>query len=141
LRIAFPDAPGQIAPAFQQSYWRRAPMGIGRARPALTRVRVKTPKRAVVPLSTDEVAHFWSSFTTARDLATVSVMLLQGLRSQEVLDLDLDDLVVSDAQLRVKGKGNKNTLAPARSRDQYATRSLSPASNGRAPAKCVGPKS
>jgi site-specific recombinase XerD len=112
LRIAFPDAAGQIAPGFQQSYWRRAPMGIGRARPALTRVRVKTPKRTLVPLSTDEVAHFWSSFTTARDLAIVSVMLLQGLRSQELLDLDLDDLLLCDAQLRVKGKGNKTRLLP-----------------------------
>ena len=43
LRIVFPDAPGQIAPGFQQTYWRRAPMGIGRPRPALSRLRVKTP--------------------------------------------------------------------------------------------------
>ena len=35
LRIAFPDAPGQIAPGFQQTYWQRAPMGIGKPRPRL----------------------------------------------------------------------------------------------------------
>jgi len=41
LRIVFPDAPGQIAPGFQQTYWQRAPMGIGRPRLALSRLRVK----------------------------------------------------------------------------------------------------
>jgi hypothetical protein len=47
LRIVFPDAPGQIAPGFQQTYWQRAPMGIGRPRLALSRLRVKTPKRTI----------------------------------------------------------------------------------------------
>jgi hypothetical protein len=37
LRIAFPGAPGQIAPALQSTYWQRAPMGIGRPRPAVSR--------------------------------------------------------------------------------------------------------
>jgi integrase len=83
LRIVFPDAPGQIAPGFQQTYWQRAPMGIGRPRLALSRLRVKTPKRTISPLSVDEVARFWSSFRTSRDLAIVGLMLLQGLRSQE----------------------------------------------------------
>jgi hypothetical protein len=45
LRIAFPGAPGQIAPALQSTYWQRAPMGIGKPRPALSRLRVKTAKR------------------------------------------------------------------------------------------------
>ncbi len=44
LRIAFPGAPGQIAPALQSTYWQRAPMGIGKPRPALSRLRVKTAK-------------------------------------------------------------------------------------------------
>jgi len=78
LRIAFPGAPGQIAPALQSTYWQRAPMGIGKPRPALSRLRVKTAKRTIVPLSVDEVARFWSSFRNSRDLAIVGVMLLQG---------------------------------------------------------------
>ena len=69
-------------------------MGIGRPRPALSRLRVKTAKRTIVPLSVDEVARFWSSFRNSRDLAIVGLMLLQGLRSQEVLDLNRDDLAV-----------------------------------------------
>jgi len=101
LRITFPDAPLQTAPALQTNYWQRAPMGIGKPRPALSRLRVKTPKRTIVPLSVDEVTRFWSSFRNSRDLAIVGLMLLQGLRSQEVLDLNRDDLLLAEAQIRV----------------------------------------
>ena len=87
-------------------------MGIGRPRPALSRLRVKTPKRTIVPLSVDEVARFWSSFRTSRDLAIVGLMLLQGLRSQEVLALNRDDLLLPEAQIRVRGKGNKTRFLP-----------------------------
>jgi site-specific recombinase XerD len=112
LRHAFPHAPHQIAPGFQQNYWQRAPMGIGRPRLALSRLRVKTPKRIIAPLSVDEVARFWSSFRTSRDLAIVGLMLLQGLRSQEVLNLNRDDLLLLEAQIRVRGKGNKTRFLP-----------------------------
>jgi integrase len=73
---------------------------------------VKEPKRQIVPLSVDEVARFWSSFRTARDLALVGVMLFQGLRSAEALALNEEDLLLSEAQLRVRGKGNKLRLLP-----------------------------
>jgi integrase len=112
LRIVFSDAPGQIAPGFQQTYWQRAPMGFGRPRLALSRLRVKTPKRTISPLSVDEVARFWSRFRTSRDLAIVGLMLLQGLRSQEVLDLNRDDLLLAETQVRVRGKGNKTRFLP-----------------------------
>lgn len=112
LRVTFPDAPLQAALALQTTYWQRAPMGIGKPRPALSRLRVKTAKRTIVPLSIDEVARFWSSFRNSRDLAIVGLMLLQGLRSQEVLDLTRDDLLLSEAQIRVRGKGNKTRFLP-----------------------------
>jgi integrase len=112
LRVTFPDAPLQAAPALQTTYWQRAPMGVGKPRPALSRLHLKTPKRTIVPLSVDEVARFWSSFRNSRDLAIVGLMLLQGLRSQEVLDLSRDDLLLSEAQIRVRGKGNKTRFLP-----------------------------
>jgi len=112
LRHLFPDAPNQIAPGFQRTYWQRAPMGIGKPRLALSRLRVRTPKRTITPLSVDEVARFWSSFRTSRDLAIVGLMLLQGLRSQEILDLNQDDLLLPEAQIRVRGKGNKTRFLP-----------------------------
>jgi integrase len=112
LRAAFPGAPRQIAPQFQVSYWRRAPMGLGRPLPAVSRLRVREPKRTIVPLSVDEVARFWSSFHTSRDLAIVGLMLLQGLRSQEVRDLNREDLLLPEAQIRVRGKGDKTRYLP-----------------------------
>ena len=127
LRIVFPDAPGQIAPGFQQTYLAACPMGLGRPRLALSRLRVKTPKRIISPLSVDEVARFWSSFRTSRDLAIVGLMLLQGLRSQEVLDLNRDDLLLPEAQIRVRGKGNKTPLPAAGSGSGSVARSLSAA--------------
>jgi integrase len=112
LRCAFPDAPRQIAPPLQTTFWRRAPMGLGRPTPDRSRLRVKEAKRAIVPLSVDEVARFWSSFRTSRDLAIVGLMLLQGLRSQEVIALNRDDVLFPEAQIRVRGKGNKTRLLP-----------------------------
>jgi integrase len=112
LRNEFPDAPCQVAAGFHQTYWRHKPMGLGRARVAISRLRVRTAKRTIVPLSVDEVARFWSSFSTSRDLAIVGLMLLQGLRSAEVLALNRDDLLLSEAQVRVHGKGSKLRFLP-----------------------------
>src|SRR2546427_245283 len=108
LRNEFPDAPCQMARGFHQAFLRRGPMGLGRPRMALSRVRVKEAKRHIVPLSVDEVARFWSSFRTARDLAIVGLMLLQGLRSAEVLTLNPEDVLLAEAQLRASG--NFSTL-------------------------------
>jgi integrase/recombinase XerD len=112
LRNAFPNAPHQVAHGFQHAFLRRRPLGLGRPRVAMSRLRVRVPKRSLVPLSVEEVARFWSSFRTARDLAIVGLMLLQGLRSAEVLGLNEDDLLLSEAQLRVRGKGKKLRFLP-----------------------------
>ena len=112
IRNEFPEAPCQVARGFHQAFLRRRPMGLGRPRMALSRLRVKVPKRNIVPLSVNEVARFWSSFRTSRDLAIVGLMLLQGLRTAEVLALNLDDALLSEAQLRVRGKGNKFRFLP-----------------------------
>src|SRR5437867_7404806 len=112
IRNEFPDAPCQIARGFHQPFLRRRPMGLDRPRAVMSRLRVKVPKRNIVPLSVDEVARFWSSFRTSRDFAIVGLMLLNGLRSAEVLALNRDDVLLSEAQLRVRGKGNKWRLLP-----------------------------
>ena len=56
IRNEFPDAPCQAAHGFQQFYLHRRPMGLGRPRFELSRLRVREPKLAIVPLSVDEVA-------------------------------------------------------------------------------------
>ena len=112
IRNEFPDAPCQAAHGFQQVYLHRRPLGLGRPRFELSRLRVREPKLAIVPLSVDEVARFWSSFRNARDLAIVGLMLMHGLRSAEVLALHLHDVLLSEGQLRVRGKGNKLRFLP-----------------------------
>ena len=72
----------------------------------------RNPRLNIVPLSVDEVARFWSSFRNARDLAIVGLMLMHGLRSAEVIALNRDDVLFSEGQLRVPGKGNKLRLLP-----------------------------
>jgi len=108
---------GQEIPAgkehFQRRYTKRSPLGYGRARRVIAvGLRLKQDRRVIVPLSAEEVAKFWQSFRTYRDLALVGLMLLDGLRSCEVLALQLEDLQLADGQMRVYGKGNKQRLVP-----------------------------
>ncbi len=98
---------------FQRSYTTRSSLGYGRPyRRVASGLRLRQPRRVVVPLSADEVARFWRGFRTFRDLAIIALMLLDGLRSCEVLDLQLEDLSLADAHLRVLGKGNKERTLP-----------------------------
>jgi hypothetical protein len=54
---------------FQRTYTRRSPLGYGRPRRALALgLRLRQPRRVVVPLAAEEVAAFWRSFRTFRDL-------------------------------------------------------------------------
>lgn len=104
-----PHAPYRI----QRTWYRRSPLGYGRGRVAVAAdLKLKVPRRVIVPLGTEQVARFWGSFRTARDLAIVALMLLNGLRSREVLALKLPDLLFSEAQIRVHGKGARVRLLP-----------------------------
>jgi integrase/recombinase XerD len=98
---------------FQRTYTTRSPLGYGRPqRRVAIGLRLRQPHRVVVPLSAAEVARFWKSFRTFRDLAIVALMLLDGLRSCEILQLQLEDLCLSEVQLRVLGKGDKKRILP-----------------------------
>jgi integrase/recombinase XerD len=108
---------GQEIPAghshFQRLYTTRCPVGYGRPHRTLAfGLRLKQPRRVVQPLSAEQVAKFWASFRTFRDLAVVGLMLLDGLRSCEILGLQLEDLKLVDALLHVLGKGNKQRTLP-----------------------------
>jgi len=98
---------------FQRSYRTRSPLGYGRPRRAIAfGLRLKQDRRVIMPLSAEEVAKFWQSFHTFRDLALVGLMLLDGLRSCEVLALQLEDVQPADGQMRVLGKGSKQRVVP-----------------------------
>lgn len=98
---------------FQRTFTKRSPLGYGRPRRAIALgLRLKQPRRVIVPLSAEQVSTFWHSFHSFRDLALVGLMLLDGLRSCEVLSLQLEDLQLADTQMRVTGKGNKTRALP-----------------------------
>jgi integrase/recombinase XerD len=107
---------GEIPPGqfhFQRTYTTRSSLGYGRPRRAVASgLRLRQPRRVIVPLSAQEVAKFWASFRTFRDLALVGLMLLDGLRSCEVLAVQIEDLQLADAQMWVLGKGSKKRVLP-----------------------------
>jgi len=89
----------------------RSPFGYAGPRRAAAAL-LKRPRHLVVPLSAEEVARFWSSFRTYRDLSLIALMLFDGLRSHEVLAIGLEDLRLAQKQIWVHGKGNKQRLLP-----------------------------
>lgn len=98
---------------FQRVYTSRCPLGYGRPHRAVAfGLRLKEPRRVIRPLSSEQVTKFLNSFQTYRDLAVVGLMLLDGLRSCEILSLQLEDLKLADAQLHVLGKGRKHRVLP-----------------------------
>jgi integrase/recombinase XerD len=98
---------------FQRTYTAHSPLGYGRPQPKIaSNLRLRQPRRVIAPLSAEQVARFWKGFRTFRDLAVIALMLLDGLRSCEVLQLQLEDLSLSEAHLRVLGKGRKQRILP-----------------------------
>jgi integrase/recombinase XerD len=107
------EIPGK--PSFRRSYTPYSALGYGYGRPrprVTTTLRLRQPRHVIVPLSAEQVARFWKGFRTFRDLAIVALMLLDGLRSCEVLQLQLEDLSLADARLKVRGKGHKERFVP-----------------------------
>ena len=103
--------PGQSR--FQRAYTTQSPLGYGRRRQAAAAgLRLTEPRRVIQPLGAEEVDKFWNSFHSFRDFALLGLMLMNGLRSCEVLALQLADLQLAEAQFRVLGKGNKQRLLP-----------------------------
>jgi site-specific recombinase XerD len=108
---------GQEIPAgqshFQRFYAQRSALGYGRPRRVVSRtLRLKQQHRLVQPLTAEQVSQFWSSFRTFRDLAIVGLMLLDGLRSCEILALQLSDFHPADTHLHVVGKGGRPRMLP-----------------------------
>jgi site-specific recombinase XerD len=105
------EIPGK--PLFQHRYTTRSSLGYGRRQTKITtNLRLRQPRRVILPLSADQVARFWKGFRTFRDLAIVALLLQNGLRSCEVLQLQLEDLLLSEARLHVLGKGRKQRFLP-----------------------------
>lgn len=82
-----------------------------RKRPAL-QLRVKESRKLVEPLSPDQVQAFFGEVTRYRDLAIVHLMLLCGLRTCEVMRLEMGDVSFRDQKLLIRGKGGRERVIP-----------------------------
>jgi integrase/recombinase XerD len=88
-------------------------LGLHRIAPVRHRsLRVKTPRKVVEPLTAEQARHLLGSFKRYRDLCMAYMMLLCGLRSREVLALEVGDVNYTEGRLCVSGKGGKQRIVP-----------------------------
>ncbi len=82
-------------------------MGILPQKKVKKALRVKQPRKLIVPLEVDEVKTYLKGIRRYRDLAIVYLMLHCGLRSIEILNLKTRDISYLRRQIMVRGKGEK----------------------------------
>ena len=75
-------------------------------------LRLREPAGCPTALSQAEAAELLASFRTWRDRAIAGLMLYCGLRSAEVLGLDVADVDIGGRWLRVIGKGQRERRVP-----------------------------
>lgn len=75
-------------------------------------LRLREPQRLPRALERDEVVALLGSLHTWRDRAIAGLMVFCGLRSGEVLALDVRDVDIGGRWLRVSGKGAKERRVP-----------------------------
>ena len=112
-----PEAPNPI-PKGKPSAWfapgeRSGLLAHTKRRPApRSRLRLRTARRLPRALTRAEVAALLGSLRCRRDLAMVGLMLYCGLRSCDVLALDIVDVDIGARWLLVHGKGGKDRRVP-----------------------------
>jgi Site-specific recombinase XerD len=77
-----------------------------------SRLRLRTARRLPRALTPPEVRALLGSLRTTRDLAIAGLMLYCGLRSCEVLALDVMDVDIGGRWVLVHGKGGKDRRVP-----------------------------
>lgn len=75
-------------------------------------LQIKVPKTLIEPLTIEQVRDLLASTSRHRDICIIYFMLFCGLRSQEVINLKLSDVSLTEGHVRVKGKGNKERMLP-----------------------------
>lgn len=85
---------------------------VSRAPQRRSPLRVREPQRLPKSLDRRQVVALLESLRTWRDRAIAGLMVFCGLRSAEVLNLDVDDVDIGARWLRVTGKGNKQRRVP-----------------------------
>jgi site-specific recombinase XerD len=80
--------------------------------PVHRQLRVKEPKNLVEPLDREQVRLFLRTLNRYRDIAIVELMLMCGLRSREVLNLEIKSCNFDRREIRIPGKGQKQRMVP-----------------------------
>lgn len=112
-----PDAKNPV-PRGRQARWVGAGEASGmlahtvRRRRPRSVLRLREPRRLPVALSSAEAARLVGSLRTWRDRAIAGLMLWCGLRSMEVLGLDVKDVDIGGRWVTVTGKGDKQRRVP-----------------------------
>ena len=75
-------------------------------------LRLREPRRLPRALDQRQAAELLASFRTWRDRAIAGLMLYCGLRSAEVLGLDVTDVDIGGRWVQVTGKGNRERRVP-----------------------------
>ncbi|WP_260755031.1 tyrosine-type recombinase/integrase [Mycobacterium sp. SMC-8] len=75
-------------------------------------LRLREPRRLPRALNRHETAQLLSSLRTWRDRALAGLMLLSGLRSGELLTLNVTDVDIGARWVKVMGKGAKERRVP-----------------------------
>jgi integrase/recombinase XerD len=83
-----------------------------RRRKSRSALRLREPKKLPTALSASDAAKLVGSLRTWRDRAIAGLMLWCGLRSCEVLGLDVTDVDIGGRWVTVTGKGGKQRRVP-----------------------------
>ena len=112
--------PGAPNPVPKGREARRAPAGerngllahVARRPKPRSALRLREPRRLPRALDLREAAELLASFHTWRDRAIAGLMLYCGLRSAEVLGLNVTDADIGGRWVQVTGKGNRERRVP-----------------------------
>lgn len=108
-----PHAPGVIYPKGSLKTRRVGPLGLHISRKkADLELQVKKPTHVLDPMRPAEIDKFLSDITRYRDLGLTLMMLLCGLRRQEITLLKMQDVNFHQSSIKVSGKGRRERLVP-----------------------------
>ena len=111
-----PDTPSPVPKGAARRQAGRAGRGgllghLAAPRPA-SKLRVRQPRRLPEGLDAEQATGLLGSFRSWRDKAIAGLMLLSGLRSAEVLALNVGDVDIPRGWALVTGKGDKERRVP-----------------------------
>lgn len=75
-------------------------------------LKIKQERKLIEPLTPAEINSFFRTLARYRDISIVHLMLFCGLRSLEILLMQMGDIDFFREQIKVRGKGKKERLLP-----------------------------